>query len=70
MIEQQKHLDTRALELAAGANAVLQQHLTECRDRFLSLQAIIVKGGGAVIFMLLCIIGYLVANGGIPTGHH
>jgi hypothetical protein len=35
---QQKQLDARALELASGTSAVLNQHLNECRDRYLATQ--------------------------------
>jgi hypothetical protein len=70
MPSEQEHINTRALEIAVATDAVLKQHLAECRDRFLAVQGLIVKGGSAVIALLLTIIGYLVANGGVPTVHH
>ena len=33
----QTQIDTRAIELAASANALIGQHLIECRDRYLDV---------------------------------
>lgn len=74
----QRVLDTRAIELAAGANAVLTQHLTECRDRYMAvakgiegLQSMIWKVAGGTVLLLLTIIGFLVKAQffGLPGAH-
>lgn len=55
--------------MASATQAVLQQHLTECRDRFLGLQSLIVRTATGIIALLLAIISYLVANHGLPGIH-
>lgn len=62
----QDQLDTRAIEMASAAQALLNQHLIECRDRYLALQSLIVRSTGGIIVLLLGVIGYLVAHMGIP----
>jgi len=65
----QEFLNSRALELASSTKAVVDQHLIECRDRYIALQALIVKSVAGIIGLLLAIIAYLVAHGGIPLVH-
>ena len=43
LIRAQALLDTRALEMAVRADALINQHLVECRDRYLALHGLIVK---------------------------
>lgn len=52
--------------MASATQAVLQQHLTECRDRFLGLQSLILKATTGIIALLLAIISYLVSKHGLP----
>jgi len=80
---QPNNLDTRALELAASASAVVQQHLVECRDRYVALAAqcvaldskldnlnkLLFRGVAALVSLLITVLGYLIARGGIPTIH-
>lgn len=69
----QSEVDTRALELASGADAVLQQHLVECRDRYVSLDgkidklnALLVRGLAAVVTGLVGVLAYLAVHGTAP----
>lgn len=75
-IRHEEQLDSRALELAAGADAVLQHHLVECRDRYLSLDgkldklnSLAIRGMCAIIGGLLLILGYLAVHGTQPIVH-
>ena len=77
----------RAIEMASANRAVTDQHLAECRDRYIAVDRkigeisdeiksilrsqnrMIVAGGGSTIILLLTVIGYLLAHGGIPLVH-
>ena len=72
----QGDIDTRALELASGADAVLQQHLVECRDRYLSLDGkldnlnkLAIRGMYGIITALVAILAYLAVHGTQPIIH-
>jgi len=69
----QAEVDTRALELASGADAVLQHHLVECRDRYLSLDGkidklntLLFRGLAALVSALIAVLGYLAVHGTAP----
>ena len=76
----QEQLDMRAIEMASAVQAVMNQHLIECRDRYIAFDRkleesfhgqnrLLISGGGAIILLLLTVIGYLVSHGGIPIVH-
>ena len=72
----QGEIDTRALELASAADAVLEQHLVECRDRYLALDgkldklnALAIRGMWGIISALIAILGYLAVHGTQPLVH-
>jgi hypothetical protein len=69
-------IDTRALELAASAEAVLQHHLIECRDRYLTLNnkldtlnTLFFRGICALVTGLFIILSYLAIHGTQPLIH-
>lgn len=69
----QGELDSRSLELASAASAVLEQHLTECRDRYLALDTkldklngLAMRGMWGIISALIAILGYLAVHGTQP----
>lgn len=90
----QRALDTRAIELAAGASAVTNQHLIECRDRYLAMErsldrlsaaiqenrqereagsrrlyAMMWKGMGSLVLVLILMLGYFLTKFGLPGVH-
>lgn len=73
---EQTRIDTRAIEMSAATDAVMTQHLTECRDRYLAVSAeldavhkLAQRGLVFIVVLLLTILGYLVSHGGIPMVH-
>lgn len=69
----QTEIDSRALELASAADAVLEQHLVECRDRYLNLDGkldnlnkLLFRGLAAVVTSLAAVLAYLLVHGTAP----
>lgn len=72
----QGEIDARALESASAAKAVIEQHLIECRDRYLALDqkldkinALAMRGMWGIISALIAILGYLAVHGTQPLIH-
>lgn len=62
--------------MATAVNAVLNQHLTECRDRYVAteskldlvakeIKSLVYKIGGSTIGLLIAIISYLLVHSGL-----
>lgn len=72
----QSEIDARALESASAAKAVIEQHLVECRDRYLALDgkldrlhSMAMRAMWGIISAMIAILGYLAVHGTQPLIH-
>jgi hypothetical protein len=54
-----------ALKMSSSNQAVINQHLTECRDRFVNLRNVTLAGFTLLITTLLSVLGYLLTHSSI-----
>ena len=54
-----------ALKLSSANEAVIKQHLIDCRDRFSNLRSVTIAGFSLVVTTLLSILGYLLTHPGV-----